>query len=1087
MKKRRKVFRVIAIALSLVMLMDILPNNYVLHKVQAASGTSDELLDGVLVNHKTKIYSGYENIGGYHRPTAQTIKDDYEQSSQRGQHPRLMITKDVVNNVLKKEISDSANPKSKLFKVISSRAQLIYDDMTGPNKEALLPKYVKCFENRMPGPYPNNTNIKASDEFKYRMMVLGLVYQLTDDSELKQKCVDAAWPYLERVTNFYESSTDSYDNFKDINPWHALDFSYYSQGLAIGYDWMYDAWTPERRNRIKSAILRLCLKVANDSYTPNAASQGNTDAYRSQTYKNATVRGVFLPHNHNAFVNSGIVMAALAVMDDYPQSAYSICQDAFICLERNLNEYYPSGLSNESSQYWLLTIDNLSMVFSSIETALEAQKRTKDGSLYGLDTCPGMTNGKPIRAIHAIESDVGMFSIGDTYDTKITTGGELYFYKHYNIHGFRKAIYDRVASSYEDYTRLVHALCWYEPESSTQNDITRDWVSPGNMAFATFRNHFNSKQSFLGVKAGTTIKDYFVHLDQGSFVFHSQGVKWAIDLGKDDYTVTGYNDTDNNRWNVFRLRPDGHNTLLINPKPDDYGYELEKTATLTTESGDKQAKAVVDMTDLVITKASSARRGFLLTDDRNSVVIRDEVTLKQKSDLYWVMYTQQSVSTSGNRATLTSKNNEKLTIDFAVTPFKGEFINDIDGDGILFEAEPWSLAPVVPSDDNHKPQNTNSDYKRIIYKVSNATGTVKITAKLTPVISETSSAPSVSSYGDIDTWNVNDTVLTLTGKLIPNQTNPRVNDILKVTLDGVNCDSANLQYRWYRVQGQTQVLVCNNPAYRVEDNAIGQNILCRVTDKTGRYTGELTVTFEGTVQPAVKPTATPTAKPTAAPTIKPTTKPTSAPTPKPNVDPTAAPVVDVTQIFADVPPGKWYVNAVQFVYEQGFMNGKGADPKGSGKLIFDPNANLTRAEFATVLYNKEGKPSVSFSNTIPDVKNQSVWYAKPVHWVYEQKIAVGYPNGNFGVADPITREQLALMLYKYAKLKGYKTTYSDNSLARFGDTEKISGWAVEAMKWATSNGVMNGSAHEIPLLNPKGNATRAECAAMIKSFIEKLQ
>ena len=194
---------------------------------------------------------------------------------------------------------------------------------------------------------------------------------------------------------------------------------------------------------------------------------------------------------------------------------------------------------------------------------------------------------------------------------------------------------------------------------------------------------------------------------------------------------------------------------------------------------------------------------------------------------------------------------------------------------------------------------------------------------------------------------------------------------------------------------------------------------------------------------------------------------------------------DVSEIFADVTAGKWYVNAIQFVYDRRIMNGKGEDPNGSGKMIFDPNANLTRAEFATILYSMENKPGVDYSHEILDVKDLSAWYAKPVHWVYEQNIAAGYPNGYFGIADAITREQLAQMLYKYAKLKEYTTEYREDSLERFGDTGKISNWAIEAMKWATSNGVMNGSAHEIPLLNPKGNATRAECAAMIKSLIEK--
>jgi len=184
--------------------------------------------------------------------------------------------------------------------------------------------------------------------------------------------------------------------------------------------------------------------------------------------------------------------------------------------------------------------------------------------------------------------------------------------------------------------------------------------------------------------------------------------------------------------------------------------------------------------------------------------------------------------------------------------------------------------------------------------------------------------------------------------------------------------------------------------------------------------------------------------------------------------------------FQDVRPDRWYLGAVKFVKQNGIMVGK-------GNGIFSPEAALTRAEFATILYNMEGKPSVAFTNEILDVKDETAWYAKPVHWAYEQNIAAGYPNGNFGVSDLITREQLAQMLYKYTKLKGYTTDFDETALSRFGDADKVSNWAMEAMKWATSNGVMNGSAHEVPLLNPKANATRAECAAMIKSFVEKMQ
>jgi len=199
---------------------------------------------------------------------------------------------------------------------------------------------------------------------------------------------------------------------------------------------------------------------------------------------------------------------------------------------------------------------------------------------------------------------------------------------------------------------------------------------------------------------------------------------------------------------------------------------------------------------------------------------------------------------------------------------------------------------------------------------------------------------------------------------------------------------------------------------------------------------------------------------------------------------------NVTGTFSDVCEGKWYVNAIQVCYDQHIMIGKGKDPENDGKQIFDPNGTITRAEFATVLYNMSLKPDVDFVNIFPDVQDESAWYAKPILWLYSKEIASGYGNGYFGVSDPITREQMALMLYKYSIYQNsmydrLDMSYREDALQRFGDVDKISSWADTAMKWAVSQGAICGSAHEVPLLNPKGNATRAECAAMIKNLFGK--
>ena len=752
MRMQKLFIRWTAFMLAVTVLLIVTPFPCGVMKAEAA----EQYLDGLLAEYANKIHDGFANKGNYVRPSAREVLKDYEASSQYQQHPRLMITKDVIDNQLKPATKNPDDPRYDLYQKIKARADNVCAWLKqAPEKH--LPSYKKMFEDRMPGPSGAGKNVKASDDFRYKMMVLGICYQLTDNETEKQAYAEAAWTILKRITNYYESDEDSYDNFKDINPWHNLDFGTFSQGLAIGYDWLYQAWTPEQKERLQEAIVRLCFRVANDSYSPDSPGNDVNLKYQEQTYKNGTLKGVLYNHNHNSFVNSGIVMAALAFMDEYPEITSSLCSDAFISLERNLNAYDPSGLSNESPQYWLFTMDNLSMLFSSLETALEIGQKT--GSLYGLDTCPGMAGGKPMKAIQALESDAGTFTFGDTDEGKVTTAGELYFYKHYHLKGLRTTIFQQVKSVNDDYARLTQALCWHEPQEDDLSALSRDWSSSGDSAFATFRDHFGSNQTFVGIKAGKTIKDNFVHLDQGSFVFHSQGVKWLTDLGKEKYTVWGYTSRNDERWNIFRLRPDGHNVLLIGPNPNDYGYALGRETTLETECSDGQAKAVVDLTKLVGAKAAKARRGFLFTDDRKTLVVRDEVTLKKTTDVYWVAYTKQSVSRNGNVITLTASGGKTLTLDF-ISDQPGEFVDSMDG--VAYNAAPWDLAPQVKTDSTHPPQNSNDDYKRIVYKVSNATGDLKITVKLTPGNVDKNSVPAVTEYGDVDTWDVKKDPLKMT-------------------------------------------------------------------------------------------------------------------------------------------------------------------------------------------------------------------------------------------------------------------------------------------------------------------------------------
>ena len=173
--------------------------------------------------------------------------------------------------------------------------------------------------------------------------------------------------------------------------------------------------------------------------------------------------------------------------------------------------------------------------------------------------------------------------------------------------------------------------------------------------------------------------------------------------------------------------------------------------------------------------------------------------------------------------------------------------------------------------------------------------------------------------------------------------------------------------------------------------------------------------------------------------------------------------------FADVSEDDWYYEAVRFVQERGLMNGYG----GSN---FAPNAQLSRAQLAQILFNKEGRPGVNYLLTFPDVVGEA-WYTEAVHWATSQGIVGGYGNGTFGPNDPITREQLAVMLWRYSG-----SPAATNKELHFNDEAEISGFALEALRWAVENGILNG--YGDGRLGPQGQATRAQVAQMLKNFIE---
>lgn len=180
--------------------------------------------------------------------------------------------------------------------------------------------------------------------------------------------------------------------------------------------------------------------------------------------------------------------------------------------------------------------------------------------------------------------------------------------------------------------------------------------------------------------------------------------------------------------------------------------------------------------------------------------------------------------------------------------------------------------------------------------------------------------------------------------------------------------------------------------------------------------------------------------------------------------------------FADVAEDAWYYGAVSYVAQRGLMTGVSSN-------VFTPDATLTRAQLVQILYALEGRPAVSSASAFTDVAS-GAWYANAVSWAAASGVASGVGSGAFGPNDPLTREQLALILYRYAQNQGYDTTQGGMAVREFADYASISNWALEAVQWAVNAGLISGTGNG--MLSPNGTATRAQVAVILMQFCQQV-
>ena len=183
--------------------------------------------------------------------------------------------------------------------------------------------------------------------------------------------------------------------------------------------------------------------------------------------------------------------------------------------------------------------------------------------------------------------------------------------------------------------------------------------------------------------------------------------------------------------------------------------------------------------------------------------------------------------------------------------------------------------------------------------------------------------------------------------------------------------------------------------------------------------------------------------------------------------------------FNDVPESYWAYDAIQYVYGEGLM-------AGTSGSTFSPESTTTRGQIVTILWRLSGSPVVNYLMDFDDV-DPAAYYAEAIRWATSEGIAGGYGGGVFGPDDPITREQLAVMLHRYAQHEGYDVSIGENTnILSYADAFTVSEYAVSALQWACGAGIISGTG-DGSTLTPQGEATRAQAATVLMRFCEQYQ
>lgn len=603
----------------------------------------------------------------FDRPSRDSLLELFNTATDNGKmHPRIMAT-------------------SKDFKRIRELVQT--DDYIKMVVNSIIAQADKiCEQEPISFLYDDNLRtLNTAKKLESRMFLIGFAYQLTG----ARKYSDCAWENLNALSDF-----------PDINPGHPIDTGSYGVGIAIGYDWCFEAFTENQRRTIRENSLRLHLTVIAEGF------YGRIPA-RTTAELPINLIGIYNKwiSNYNIWVNSGSLMMSLAFMDTYPETCADLLWHSIRSLEYPFKNLYPDGAWIESSGYWEIVSRCMAYVFGTLDTIYRTD--------FNLSRFPG--TDKTGLTNMMLRGMTGNYNYHDATPSKTYAGYTMSFLgKYFNQPELLAARYATLKKKFDknmasDDIYVFDAL-YYDPNVKIEEikKLPRTNVVQGLEAFTVHEDYTDYNGLFFASHGGP-VTFYHSHNDNGDFVFDLNGVRWACALGSEDYNSSLCS------AEKYRVRTEGHNTITINN-----GLTLNQLADtynriISYDEREGGAFAVYDMSSSYA-DSDSFLRGFYIGDNYRTLTIRDEISLNNNnSEIYWFMHTQASAEIIDDHTVVLSHSGKTIVLNFKYTALSAKVQ--------VMEAVPLSSSPKGTG------QNSNEGYRKVAIRLIGS-GKVTLTVRL---------------------------------------------------------------------------------------------------------------------------------------------------------------------------------------------------------------------------------------------------------------------------------------------------------------------------------------------------------------------